>query len=148
MRIDFLTLFPEMCETVMAESIIGRARKKGALQVCCRFLRFGPPAWVPGFSPEAAGWPAGPDRSRLNSKPYTVQLLSASHDAGQIVSSLFTSHGLPGQLSRIQHPIKTFICGDPVYRCRPLGIIHKDPVFPSVLRPHIHIALAIGAKEG
>lgn len=25
MRIDILTLFPEMCETVMAESIIGRA---------------------------------------------------------------------------------------------------------------------------
>lgn len=39
MRIDFLTLFPEMCETVMAESIIGRARKKGALQVCCHDLR-------------------------------------------------------------------------------------------------------------
>ena len=39
MRIDFLTLFPDMCETVMAESIIGRARKKGALQVCCHDLR-------------------------------------------------------------------------------------------------------------
>ena len=34
-----LTLFPEMCETVMAESIIGRARKKGALQVCCHQIR-------------------------------------------------------------------------------------------------------------
>ena len=32
MRIDILTLFPEMCETVMAESIIGRARKRGAVQ--------------------------------------------------------------------------------------------------------------------
>ncbi len=39
MRIDLLTLFPEMCETVMAESIIGRARKKGALQVCCHQIR-------------------------------------------------------------------------------------------------------------
>ena len=39
MRIDLLTLFPEMCETVMAESIIGRARRKGALQVCCHQLR-------------------------------------------------------------------------------------------------------------
>lgn len=39
MRIDFVTLFPEMCETVMAESIIGRARKKGAIQVCCHQLR-------------------------------------------------------------------------------------------------------------
>lgn len=34
-----LTLFPEMCETVMAESIVGRARKKGALQVCCHHIR-------------------------------------------------------------------------------------------------------------
>ena len=39
MRIDLLTLFPEMCETVMAESIIGRARKKGVLQVCCHQIR-------------------------------------------------------------------------------------------------------------
>ena len=34
-----LTLFPEMCETVMDESIIGRARKKGAVQVCCHQIR-------------------------------------------------------------------------------------------------------------
>ena len=39
MRIDFLTLVPEMCETVMAESIIGRARKRGAVQVCCHQIR-------------------------------------------------------------------------------------------------------------
>lgn len=34
-----LTLFPEMCETVMAESIIGRARRKGSVQVCCHQIR-------------------------------------------------------------------------------------------------------------
>lgn len=39
MRIDILTLCPEMCETVMAESIIGRARKRGAVQVCCHQIR-------------------------------------------------------------------------------------------------------------
>lgn len=39
MRIDFLTLFPDMCETVMAESIIGRARKKGAVQIFCHQIR-------------------------------------------------------------------------------------------------------------
>lgn len=33
MRIDFLTLFPEMCEAVMGESIIGRARNKGAVEI-------------------------------------------------------------------------------------------------------------------
>lgn len=33
MRIDFLTLFPEMCAAVMGESILGRAQKKGAVEV-------------------------------------------------------------------------------------------------------------------
>lgn len=33
MRIDILTLFPEMCEAVMSESVIGRARKKGAVEM-------------------------------------------------------------------------------------------------------------------
>ncbi len=39
MRIDFLTLFPDMCEAVMRESIIGRARAKGALEVHCHQIR-------------------------------------------------------------------------------------------------------------
>jgi tRNA (guanine37-N1)-methyltransferase len=39
MRIDFLTLFPQMCETVMSESIIGRACKKGILEVFCHNIR-------------------------------------------------------------------------------------------------------------
>ncbi len=39
MRIDIITLFPEMCEKVMSESIIGRARKKGAIEVVCHQLR-------------------------------------------------------------------------------------------------------------
>lgn len=39
MRIDFITLFPEMCESVMSESIIGRARKKGAVDVRVHQLR-------------------------------------------------------------------------------------------------------------
>ena len=39
MRIDIITLFPEMCETVMSESIVGRARKKGAIEVECHQLR-------------------------------------------------------------------------------------------------------------
>ncbi len=33
MRIDILTLFPEMCEAVMGESIIGRARKSGKVEM-------------------------------------------------------------------------------------------------------------------
>lgn len=33
MRFDILTLFPDFCDTVLGESIIGRARKSGAIQV-------------------------------------------------------------------------------------------------------------------
>ena len=33
MRIDILTLFPDMCRTVMDESIIGRAQKTGKIQI-------------------------------------------------------------------------------------------------------------------
>lgn len=39
MRFDILTLFPEMCQTVMDESIIGRAIKKGALEVYYHQIR-------------------------------------------------------------------------------------------------------------
>ena len=39
MRIDLLTLFPEMCETVLSESIIGRARAKGVLDIRCHQIR-------------------------------------------------------------------------------------------------------------
>ncbi|MCH5300511.1 MAG: tRNA (guanosine(37)-N1)-methyltransferase TrmD [Ruminococcus sp.] len=39
MRIDFITLFPEMCQAVMSESVIGRAQKSGAIEVNCHQLR-------------------------------------------------------------------------------------------------------------
>ena len=39
MRIDILTLFPEMCETVLSESIIGRAREEKKVQINCRQIR-------------------------------------------------------------------------------------------------------------
>ncbi len=39
MRIDILTLFPEMCESVMNESIIGRARKAGKVEIVCTNIR-------------------------------------------------------------------------------------------------------------
>ncbi|MEE3334098.1 MAG: tRNA (guanosine(37)-N1)-methyltransferase TrmD [Ruminococcus sp.] len=39
MKIDLITLFPEMCEAVLGESIIGRARKSGALDIECHQLR-------------------------------------------------------------------------------------------------------------
>lgn len=39
MRIDILTLFPQMCDTVMSESIIGRARKSGKVEINCIDIR-------------------------------------------------------------------------------------------------------------
>lgn len=39
MRIDIATLFPEMCESVLSESIIGRARKAGAIEIHCHNIR-------------------------------------------------------------------------------------------------------------
>ncbi len=39
MRIDILTLFPEMCEVVLGESILGRARKNGCIDIRTRQIR-------------------------------------------------------------------------------------------------------------
>ena len=39
MRIDILTLFPEMCERVLDESIIGRARRSGKVEIVCTNIR-------------------------------------------------------------------------------------------------------------
>ena len=39
MRIDIATLFPQMCEAVLSESIIGRARQAGHIEVVCHNIR-------------------------------------------------------------------------------------------------------------
>lgn len=39
MRIDIMTLFPDLCETVLSESIIGRARKAGILDIRTHNIR-------------------------------------------------------------------------------------------------------------
>ena len=39
MRIDIATLFPEMCERVLSESIIGRARQRGYIELACHQIR-------------------------------------------------------------------------------------------------------------
>lgn len=38
-RIDVATLFPALCEAVLQESIVGRARKKGLLDIRCHNIR-------------------------------------------------------------------------------------------------------------
>ena len=47
MRVDIFTLFPEMFPPVLGHSIVGRARRKGLLQVCLHQLR--------EFSPDPRG---------------------------------------------------------------------------------------------
>lgn len=39
MKIDIMTLFPEMCESVLSESIVGRAIKNGRIEVVCHNIR-------------------------------------------------------------------------------------------------------------
>lgn len=39
MKIEIMTLFPEMCEAVLSESIVGRARKAGKIELKCRQIR-------------------------------------------------------------------------------------------------------------
>lgn len=39
MQIDIMTLFPEMCEAVLSESIIGRARERGFVDIRCVNIR-------------------------------------------------------------------------------------------------------------
>ncbi len=39
MRIDIATLFPEMCEHVLSESILGRARQRDLLEIHCHNIR-------------------------------------------------------------------------------------------------------------
>ena len=39
MRFDILTLFPQMFEAVLGDSIIGRAREKGIIEVNCVDIR-------------------------------------------------------------------------------------------------------------
>lgn len=39
MRIDIATLFPEMCEAVLSESIVGRGRREGYIDIQCHNIR-------------------------------------------------------------------------------------------------------------
>ena len=39
MRIDIATLFPDMCRSVLNESIIGRAQRAGLVEINCHNIR-------------------------------------------------------------------------------------------------------------
>ncbi|MDR0735011.1 MAG: tRNA (guanosine(37)-N1)-methyltransferase TrmD [Elusimicrobiota bacterium] len=36
MKIDIITLFPEVCEAALSASITGRARQRGLIEICCQ----------------------------------------------------------------------------------------------------------------
>ena len=55
MRIDIATLFPEMCETVLNTSIIGRAQKNHLVEIHCHNIR--------DYSPD-------PKHHRVDDTPY------------------------------------------------------------------------------
>lgn len=38
-RIDIATLFPDMCESYLSESIVGRGRKAGHIDIHCHNIR-------------------------------------------------------------------------------------------------------------
>lgn len=40
MKIDIMTLFPDMCEEALSESIIGRAQKNGYVEIECHNIRY------------------------------------------------------------------------------------------------------------
>ena len=39
MRVDIVTLFPEMCQQVLDASILGRAAKRGYIETHCHQIR-------------------------------------------------------------------------------------------------------------
>ncbi len=79
MRVDILTLFPEMFPPVLGHSIVGRARKKGILQVCCHQLR--------DFSPDSRGRVddtvfGGGKGMLLMAEPFAGALTGSAHTWG------------------------------------------------------------------
>ena len=60
-KIDLATLFPAMCETVLSESIIGRARKAGYLDIRCFHIRH----YTEGRHRKVDDTPYGPGKGML-----------------------------------------------------------------------------------
>lgn len=61
MKIDILTLFPELCESVLDSSIIGRARKNGLIDVRCHNIR----DYAPGKHRRVDDYPFGGGQGML-----------------------------------------------------------------------------------
>ena len=101
MRVDILTLFPEMFPPVLDHSIVGRARKKGLLQVCCHQLRqFSPDprgrvddTVFGGGAGNAAGSRALCQRHRRNLRTFGVE---AAYSLYVPPSGRFWTRRLPG----------------------------------------------------
>lgn len=89
MKIEIATLFPEMCERVVDESIIGRARRAGKLDISCvnirdysddRFHRVDDTPYGGGMGmvleaePLARCCEAWSERNQTGEKPYVIYL--------------------------------------------------------------------------
>ena len=61
MRVDIATLFPEMCQRVLDESILGRAARRGHIETHCHQIR---DYTLNRPSPTASGTSGGRWRSR------------------------------------------------------------------------------------
>ena len=61
MRIDIVTLFPELCDSFLSASILGRARAKNLFEAHCHQIR----GCTPSLSPTACGLcrPSAPGRA-------------------------------------------------------------------------------------
>ena len=94
MRIDILTLFPEMCKTVMNESIIGRAQKSGKVEIVCTDIR--------DF--------AGNKHNKVDDTPYGggMGMVMAAAPIYDAYKSLFSANEKPPHLIYMSPKGKTF----------------------------------------
>ena len=73
MRFDILTLFPEYVDTVMSESIIGRARRSGAIEVLTHNIR----DWSEDKNRRVDDTPYGGGKGMLMAAPPVVRAIEA-----------------------------------------------------------------------
>ena len=94
MRIDILTLFPEMCEAVLGESIIGRARNSGKVEIACTNIR--------DF--------AGNKHNKVDDMPYGggMGMVMAAEPIYQAYRSLYTEDEKKPRLIYLSPKGKTF----------------------------------------
>ena len=88
MRVDIITLFPELCRAPLAESMMGRAQETGALELSVRNLR----DWTGGNHHLVDDAPFGGGQGMLmKPEPLFAAVEALRTDATTVV--LMTPHG-------------------------------------------------------